>query len=595
MKIMAEPTTTITGKISKVAGPVMAAKEMRGSRMYDVVKVGNAGLMGEIIQLRRDVAIIQVYEETSGIRPGEPVVNTGKPLLAKLGPGLLSSIFDGIQRPLSILRAASGDFIGRGISAEPLPKKKWKFLAVAEDGKTVAPGDILGTVRESETVVHKVMVPPGVKGKITNMVESGQFLATDVVCKVAGAPVTMVQEWPVRIPRPTEKKLDPEIPLITGQRIFDTFFPIAKGGVSAIPGGFGTGKTVSQQQLAKWADADVIVYVGCGERGNEMAEVLHEFPELIDPKSGKPLMERTILIANTSNMPVAAREASVYTGITMAEYYRDMGYDVALMADSTSRWAEAMREISSRLEEMPGEEGYPAYLSARLAEFYERAGRCNTLGNRVGSVSVIGAVSPPGGDFSEPVTQNTLRITKVFWALDSKLASRRHYPAINWLTSYSLYLDGVEEWYAKNVSAGERESWRMVRDEAMRLLQRESELQEIVQLVGPDALPEKERIVLEVSRMLREDFLQQQAYHEVDTYCSPKKQFLMLKTLLHFYRQAILALEGGLELKKIVAAPVKKDIARMKELPEADGKFENGVSKIAADISKQLSVVGGGK
>lgn len=571
----------IQGAISKVSGPVIAAKGMRGSRMYDLVRVGNQKLIGEIIQLRADTAIIQVYEETSGIRPGEPVENTGMPLMVKLGPGLISSIFDGIQRPLELLKKESGDFISRGLLTDPLPKTKWEFLPKVKKGEAVQKGDVLGTVKESEVITHRVLSK--FDGKVDEIF-SGKFLASETVAVIDGQENNMIQEWPVRRGRPVAKKFDPEIPLVTGQRILDTFFPVAKGGNASIPGPFGSGKTITQQQLAKWSDADVIVYVGCGERGNEMAEVLDEFPHLIDPKSGKPLMQRTILIANTSNMPVAAREASVYTGITLAEYYRDMGYDVALMADSTSRWAEAMREISSRLEEMPGEEGYPAYLAAKLAEFYERAGRCTVLGSdkRVGSVTVVGAVSPPGGDFSEPVTQNTLRICKVFWALDARLARRRHYPAINWLNSYSLYLDSIEGWAQKNISP----DWRATRDEAMAILQKETELQEIVQLVGPEALPERERIFLETAKILREDYLQQQAYHEVDTYCSPKKQFAMLRAILTYHHQALVALDLGKDLKAVLNLPVKKEIARMKEIPEKEALAK--IEQITAEIRKQV-------
>ncbi|MCD6403536.1 MAG: ATP synthase subunit A [Candidatus Aenigmarchaeota archaeon] len=558
----------IAGKLSRITGPVVIAKGMKGSRMYDVVRVGKEGLIGEIIKLVGDTAIIQVYEDTSGLKPGEKVVNTGKPLSVELGPGLLTSIYDGIQRPLEIIRNEVGDFIVRGVFAPPLPeKKKWEFKPVAKKGQKVEPGDVLGTVKESEIITHKILVPPNVRG-VVKKIEQGKFTVNDVVAVIENEKITMKQVWPVRLPRPYKENLDPTVPLVTGQRVIDTFFPVAKGGTAAIPGGFGTGKTVTQHQLAKWSDADIIIYVGCGERGNEMTEVLVDFPELKDPKTGKPLMERTVLIANTSNMPVAAREASIYTGVTIAEYYRDMGYDVALMADSTSRWAEAMREISSRLEEMPGEEGYPAYLASRLAEFYGRAGRVVCLGsdNRIGSVTIIGAVSPPGGDLSEPVTQNTLRIVSVFWALDKKLAQRRHFPAINWLTSYSLLYEKIKHWFLENLFP----DWDELRRQALKILRREEELQQIVQLVGPDALPDKERCLLEVAKMLREDFLQQNAFHEVDTYCPLQKQYYMLKTILTFYDVAMKKLEEGAPLTKIVHHPVVEEIARMKEYSDLE-------------------------
>ncbi|MBU0536190.1 MAG: V-type ATP synthase subunit A, partial [Nanoarchaeota archaeon] len=488
-KSKSETAAKDKGLLFRIAGPVVVAKGLR-ARMYDVVRVGKERLMGEVIQINGDQTVIQVYEDTSGIKPGEPVENTGMPLSVELGPGLLTSIYDGIQRPLPVLQKQMGDFIERGVDAPGLNhSKKWEFTAKAKKGDSVIPGDVLGEVEETEGIIHKIMVPPGMKGKLTD-ISSGKFTVDDIIAVIDGNNnITMMQRWPVRNPRPNSKKLAPEIPLKTGQRIFDVLFPLAKGGTAAIPGPFGAGKTVSQQQLAKWCDADIIVYIGCGERGNEMTEVLTEFPHLKDPKTGRPLMNRTVLIANTSNMPVAAREASVYTGITIAEYFRDMGYSVALMADSTSRWAEAMREISSRLEEMPGEEGYPAYLSTKLSEFYERAGRIIPLGkgrdNEEGSVTIIGAVSPPGGDFSEPVTQGTLRVTKTFWALDAKLAQRRHFPSINWLTSYSLYLDTLEPWYAKTIAS----DWRHFIDRCMSILQEEEKLMEIVQLVGSDALP----------------------------------------------------------------------------------------------------------
>ncbi|MFO8132949.1 MAG: ATP synthase subunit A [Thermoplasmatota archaeon] len=526
------------GKIDNVAGPVVKATEMRGAKMYDLVRVGEEGLIGEIIELKEDQATIQVYEDTTGLQPGDTVVNTGMPLAVELGPGLITAIYDGIQRPLPDIMEKSGDFIARGVEAPAIDREtEWEFAPRVQKNDTVRGGDILGVVQETPVVEYRVMVPPDVGEATVKSIEKGSYTVEDTIAvlDVDGEQreIAMLQRWPVRKARPEKKKLPPSIPLINGQRIFDTFFPMAKGGTAAIPGGFGTGKTVSQHQLARWSDADIVIYIGCGERGNEMTEVLRDFPELKDPRTGEPLMNRTILIANTSNMPVAAREASVYTGITLAEYYRDMGYDVALMADSTSRWAEALREISGRLEEMPGEEGYPAYLASRLAGFYERAGRIKTIGSgdREGSLSIIGAVSPPGGDFSEPVTQNTLRIVKVFWALDSDLADRRHFPSVNWLRSYSLYLDRVQEWWADNVG----EEWLELRNEAMALLQREDELQEIIRLVGPDALPPSDRAVLEGAQIIREDFLQQNAYHEVDTFCPSEKQYEMLRIMLKYY------------------------------------------------------------
>lgn len=576
------------GKIIRIAGSLVEANGMRGSKIYELVKVGKEKLLGEIIRLNRDVASIQVYEETNGLSPGEPVESTGKPLSVELGPGILKSIYDGVQRPLEILQSKTGDYIARGVVAPPMDKKKkWEFKPLKKKGDVVQTGDVIGEIQESKIIKNRVMIPHGVEGKIQSIVGKGKYTCEEILCKVKGTKVYEVsatQTWPIRKLRPYKTKLAPEVPLVTGQRIFDTFFPIAKGGTSAIPGGFGTGKTVAQHQLARWADADIIVYVGCGERGNEMCEVLKDFPELIDPKSGEPLLERSILIANTSNMPVAAREASVYTGITIAEYYRDMGYDTAVMADSTSRWAEAMREISSRLEEMPGEEGYPAYLASRLAEFYERAGRTFVLGSKekTGSVSIIGAVSPPGGDFSEPVTQNTLKITRVFWALDTTLADRRHFPAINWLTSYSLYKDHVSDWYSKEVG----KDWLELRDEAMTILQKESELREIVQLVGPDALPERERLLLEVARMIREDFLQQNAYHDVDTFCDLPKQYQMLKIILKFYEKAGLAMARGVALNEITKLDVIDKVARMKELKGKE--FDNRINEITKDMKEKL-------
>ncbi|MDO8633731.1 MAG: ATP synthase subunit A [archaeon] len=572
------------GELFKISGPVVVAEKMQGAKIHDLVRVGEERLLGEIIRLNDDKATIQVYEDTSGLRPGEKIENTGLPLSVELGPGLLKSIYDGIQRPLEAIKAESGDFIKRGVVANALDrKKKWEFSPKAKKGAALGAGDVIGTVQETNIIEHKIMVPPGMKGTVES-ISSGKFTVEETVCVLKDGKTThklsLMHKWNVKTPRPYARKFAPTIPLITGQRILDTFFPIAKGGAAAIPGPFGSGKTVAQQQLAKWSDANVIVYVGCGERGNEMTEVLTEFPELVDPKSGKPLMERTVLIANTSNMPVAAREASVYTGITIAEYYRDMGYDVALMADSTSRWAEAMREISGRLEEMPGEEGYPAYLARRLAEFYERSGRVVCIGqdSREGSVSTIGAVSPPGGDISEPVSQNTLRVTKVFWALDAKLAQRRHFPAINWLKSYSLYLDTLGEFYANNVSS----DFVAMRTNAMAILQKESELQEIVQLVGPDALPEKEQEVLSAAKMIREDFLQQSAYHEVDTYSSLHKQYMLLGLIMKFHEKAEHAIDAGVQLKSLRGLKAKEKISRFKEIPESD------VDKKAKEISNEI-------
>lgn len=576
------------GKITRVAGSLVEADGMRGSGMYELVKIGDEGLTGEIIKLVGDTASIQVYEDTTGLMPGEPSEAMRKSLCVELGPGVLKSIYDGIQRPLDLIKNKAGNYISRGISVPPLDKnKKWGFVPTVKVGDKLASGDIIGEIKETKVITNRVMVPSGSGGTVER-IEEGKFRVTDTICvlKEDGKEheISSMQIWPVRKPRPFKRKLESNIPLISGQRVFDTFFPIAKGGTAAIPGGFGTGKTVSQHQLAKWVDAEVIIYVGCGERGNEMTEVLEEFPKLEDPKNKLPLMERTCLIANTSNMPVAAREASVYTGITLAEYYRDMGYDTALMADSTSRWAEAMREISGRLEEMPGEEGYPAYLASRLAEFYERSGRVLTLGGeeRMGSVSVIGAVSPPGGDFSEPVTQNTLRVTHVFWALDAKLADRRHFPSINWLTSYSLYTESLNEWFKENVI----ENWTNLRTEAMIILQKESELREIVQLVGPDALPDRERIVLDIARMLREDFLQQNAFHEVDTYCSLQKQYKMLGLILRFYEKAMIALERGVEPNEITKLDVVDDIAKMKFISEE--KFDDEFNRLNKKINMQL-------
>jgi len=567
---------------------VVIADGMKGSEMYELVKVGDEGLIGEIIGLTEDRATIQVYEETSGIKPGEKVEGMGKPLSVELGPGLVGAIYDGTQRPLTVIRTKTGDMIKRGVFANALPRdKKWEFVPKVKTGMDVVEGDILGIVKESKLLEHRILVPPGVNGKVLEITD-GAHKVEDIIATIETTDgkrgVAMMQTWPVRRARPFKEKFDPNEPLISGQRVIDTLFPIAKGGTAAIPGGFGTGKTVMLHQFAKWVAADVVVYVGCGERGNEMCDVLVHFPELKDPRSGESLMERTTLIANTSNMPVAAREASVYTGITIAEYFRDMGYDVALMADSTSRWAETMREISGRLEEMPGEEGFPAYLASRLAEFYERSGRVRTLGSkeRLGSVTVLGAVSPPGGDLSEPVSQNTLRIVKVFWALDTGLADRRHFPAIHWLTSYSLYVNNVQDWWKQNI----REDWKALRDESIAMLQKEAELEEIVKLVGPDALPEPERAVLEAARMMREDFLQQFAFHEVDTHCPVEKQFGMLKLVLDFYRNSVEAARRGISVGEIKKLPIKETIAGMKRLsPE---KFMKEREKFEKQLKEQF-------
>jgi V/A-type H+-transporting ATPase subunit A len=577
-----------TGKIKSIAGPLVIAKDIRGCEMYEVVRVGQEGLMGETIKLVGDLAYVQVYEDTTGLKPGEEVVRTGAPVSVELGPGIITNFYDGIQRPLVGIKNQVGDYITRGINIPSLdPEKKWDFNPLVKKGDELVEGDFIGEVQESKVILNKVMVPPGIKGKVVE-IKSGSFTVNDIIAILdengKKHELMMKQKWPVRIGRPLKEKLDPDVPLLTGQRIYDTFFPIAKGGTAAIPGGFGTGKTVSQHQLAKWADSQVVVYVGCGERGNEMTEVLVTFPKLDDPNTGEKLMERSTLIANTSNMPVAAREASIYTGVTIAEYYRDMGYDVALMADSSSRWAEALREISGRLEEMPGEEGFPAYLGTRLADFYERAGRVVTLGKekRLGSVSIIGAVSPPGGDFSEPVSQNTLRVVSAFWALDTNLADRRHFPAINWLTSYSLYLDFVKDWYDNNVG----KEFQILRGNMMALLEKESELQEIVQLVGQDALPESDRAFLEVARMIREDYLQQHAYHEIDSYCSKEKQFLMLKIIMKFYQEVNKAIEAGIMASRIAGVKVKDEIARMKYTPNPDfpKRYEELIKSIETEF-----------
>ncbi|MEK6961808.1 MAG: V-type ATP synthase subunit A [Thermoproteota archaeon] len=574
--------------VSRISGPVVAAKGLAGAQMFDVVRIGELGLVGEIVRLEGKSAMIQVYEDTTGLKPGEKVINTKRPLSMQLGPGLLKSIYDGIQRPLDILREQSGDFISRGNIIPALDqKKKWDFVPVKKKGDHVSPGEIIGEVQETPIIKHKIMIPHNVNGELTEITE-GKYTVDENVAAVKTNSTTtdigLSSWWTVRTPRPVARKLPPEEPLLTGQRILDTFFPIAKGGTAAIPGPFGSGKTVIQQQLAKWADSDIIVYVGCGERGNEMCEVLSTFPKLEDPKTKRPLMERTILVANTSNMPVAAREASIYTGITMGEYYRDMGYGVALMADSTSRWAEALREISGRLEEMPGEEGYPAYLGRRLAEFYERGGKAITISpdKRVGSLSIVGAVSPPGGDFSEPVSQNTLRVTRVFWALDASLASRRHFPAINWLTSYSLYADEMSDWYKDNVS----KEWTTQRIEALEILQKEAELQEIVQLVGYDALPEPEKGILDTSRSIREDYLQQSAYDAVDTYTSIKKQHIMLSVILEFGRMEADAIKKGISSSKISALEARKMLSKIKWTKE--DQVEQLVSEIRTNMKQQF-------
>ena len=585
-----------TGKIVKVAGPLVVADGMKDANMFDVVRVGNQKLIGEIIEMRGDKASIQVYEETAGIAPGDKVESTGAPLSVELAPGLITTIYDGIQRPLEEIRKIAGDTITRGIEVEPVShSKKWEFKASAKVGDYVETGDILGTVQETIVVVHKIMVPPGLKGKVAEIKE-GSFTVEETVAVIEKengekVEVAMLQRWPVRVERPYAQKLPPDIPMITGQRIVDTFFPIAKGGTAAIPGPFGSGKTVTQHQLAKWSDVDIVVYIGCGERGNEMTDVLREFPELIDPRTGESLMQRTVLIANTSDMPVAAREASVYTGITIAEYYRDMGYAVAVIADSTSRWAEALREMSGRLEEMPGEEGYPAYLASRLAQFYERAGRviCKGQEKREGALSAIGAVSPPGGDISEPVSQATLRIVKVFWGLDASLAYRRHFPAINWLNSYSLYLDRLSGWYKDNIN----KDFMSQRHAAMQLLQQESELDEIVKLVGVDALSASDRLIMETAQMLREDFLQQNAMSDTDSYCSLDKQFAMMGLILSYNELASAALKRGTDMNKVFSIPARDRIGRMKDVSQDE--YKEVFSSIAAEMKSELSELSGGE
>ena len=582
-----------TGTIKKVAGPLVIAEGMRDANMFDVVRVSSQRLIGEIIEIHGDEASIQVYEETSGLGPGEPVESMGVPMSVELGPGLITSIYDGIQRPLDDIMKISGNNLKRGVEVASLKRdKKWEFVPVAKAGDEVEAGDVLGTVQETIVVQQKIMVPYGVKGTVKE-IKAGTFTVEEVVAVIAtekgDKELTMMQRWPVRKGRPYQKKLPPVKPLVTGQRVIDTFFPIAKGGVAAVPGPFGSGKTVIQHQLAKWAEADIVVYIGCGERGNEMTDVLNEFPELKYPKTGQSLMERTVLIANTSDMPVAAREASIYTGITIAEYFRDMGYSVALMADSTSRWAEALREMSGRLEEMPGEEGYPAYLGSRLAQFYERAGHVVSLGKegREGALSVIGAVSPPGGDISEPVSQATLRIVKVFWGLDSALAYKRHFPAINWLTSYSLYVDNMANWFNEEVAA----DWMEDRQKMMTILQEEAELNEIVQMVGMDALSPTDRLKMEAARSIREDFLHQNSFHEIDTYTPLRKQYLMMKLVLAFYEKSVDALNKGADMNALIAMPVREKIGRYKYTTDAD--IESEYKNVEEELDKEVAAAFG--
>ena len=578
------------GKIIKVSGPLVVACDMDEANVYDVVKVGDKKLIGEIIEMRDDKASIQVYEETSGIGPGEPVISTGEPLSVELGPGLLENMFDGIQRPLDMIRQQIGDFLEKGVEVKALNReKKWNFEPRKNVGDSVSAGDILGVVQETSLIEHKIMVPYGVSG-VVEVMNSGEFTVEETVAVVSGININMIQKWPVRRGRKYKEKINPDEPLITGQRVIDTFFPVTKGGTACVPGPFGSGKTVVQHQFAKWGDAQIVVYVGCGERGNEMTDVLMEFPEIIDPKTGQSLMKRTVLIANTSNMPVAAREASIYTGITIAEYFRDMGYSVSIMADSTSRWAEALREMSGRLEEMPGDEGYPAYLSSRAAEFYERAGKVVCLGDdeRIGALTVIGAVSPPGGDISEPVSQATLRIVKVFWGLDSSLAYRRHFPAINWLNSYSLYQSKVDEWMDKNVD----ETFSSRRTKAMRLLQEESNLQEIVRLVGKDTLSYDDQLKLEAAKSIREDFLQQNAFHEQDTFTSLAKQDKMLSMVLEFYDKSVLALKEGVYLGDLLNLPIRERIARAKYIDEKDiAQIDEITKNIPLEINELVKAV----
>ncbi|NLZ49681.1 MAG: ATP synthase subunit A [Clostridiales bacterium] len=584
-----------TGRIVKVSGPLVIAEGMEDASVYDVVRVSEKRLIGEIIEMRGDRASIQVYEETTGLGPGEPVYTTGEPLSVELGPGLLEAMFDGIQRPLNAIQDKIGDFLDRGVEVNPLDRERvWHFTPTKKVGDKVSAGDIIGVVQETSVIEHRILVPYGVEGELT-YIKEGDYKVTDKVAVVktvkGDRELTLMQKWPVRKARPIKQKLNPVAPMVTGQRVIDTFFPVTKGGTACVPGPFGSGKTVVQHQLAKWADVEIVVYVGCGERGNEMTDVLNEFPELKDPKTGESLMKRTVLIANTSNMPVAAREASIYTGITIAEYFRDMGYSVALMADSTSRWAEALREMSGRLEEMPGEEGYPAYLSSRLAEFYERAGKviCLGEGEREGALTAIGAVSPPGGDLSEPVTQATLRIVKVFWGLDSQLAYRRHFPAINWLNSYSLYLEKVSDWMDENVG----ENWTKLRVRAMAMLQEEAELQEIVRLVGYDALSERDQLKLEIARSIREDYLQQNAFHEVDSYASFAKQYKMLQLVLSFEDWANKALDAGVYLKDILALEERDKIARAKYIPETELERMDAVAEEVKAAVERLIGEGG--
>ena len=580
------------GTIKKVAGPLVIAEGMRDANMFDVCRVSDKRLIGEIIEIHGDKASVQVYEETSGLGPGEPVESTGAPLSVELGPGLIGSIFDGIQRPLDDIMKISGNNLQRGVEVPSLKRDlKWNFVPMLSVGDKVTGGDCLGTVAETDIVTQKIMVPNGIEGTVKE-IKSGEFTVTDTVAVIetekGDKEVQLMQKWPVRVGRPYKKKLSPDMPLVTGQRVIDTLFPIAKGGVAAVPGPFGSGKTVVQHQLAKWAEADIVVYIGCGERGNEMTDVLNEFPELIDPKTGKSLMERTVLIANTSDMPVAAREASIYTGITIAEYFRDMGYSVALMADSTSRWAEALREMSGRLEEMPGEEGYPAYLGSRLAQFYERAGRVIVNGSEdtEGALSVIGAVSPPGGDISEPVSQATLRIVKVFWGLDSDLAYKRHFPAINWLKSYSLYTDTMGDWFNENVE----QDWMKLRARIMLMLQEEAELDEIVKLVGMDALSAPDRLKLEAARSIREDFLHQNAFHETDTYTPLKKQFLMMSLVMEYFDAATDALKAGAEVEKLIALPSREKIGRFKyvENDKINAEYEEILKQMNREIAESM-------
>jgi len=593
------------GRVEKISGPLVVASGMSGCAMYDVVEVSDMRLIGEIIELRGDYASIQVYEETQGIGPGAPVYPTGEPLSVWLGPGLLESIYDGIQRPLSVIREKTGDFIGRGVKAHPLDlKRKWRFRALVKNGDYVSGGDIIGEVQETDLIVHRILVPPYLKGTIIE-IKDGEYTVEEEIGRLrephgSEVPLRLAHRWPVRIPRPIKKKLVSSEPLESGQRVLDTFFPVVKGGTACVPGPFGSGKTVIQHQLAKYADAQVIVYVGCGERGNEMTDVLTEFPELKDPRTGKPLMLRTVLIANTSNMPVAAREASVYTGITIAEYFRDMGYSVALMADSTSRWAEAMREISGRLEEMPGEEGYPAYLGRRIAEFYERAGKViclsGTNDERIGALTVIGAVSPPGGDLGDPVVQSTLRVVRVFWSLEDSLAYSRHFPAISWLNSYTLYEENIRNYFDNFVSP----QFNELRREAMRILQQEAELQEIVRLVGAESLSYHDRLILETARSIREDFLQQNAFDEVDTYCSLRKQFLLLRLVMSFYYAAKEVIDKDIDFNKLATLPVREDIARAKYIPEPPSdkkdeytKFEKMFEELEEKVRKEIRGLAG--